>query len=46
MNKKVIFASILALGFIALSFTIDWLFLIGAVIIMFWNQKELIKNNK
>jgi hypothetical protein len=46
MNKKVIFLSILALGFIALTFFIDWLFIIGAVIIMYVNQKELMKKSE
>jgi len=42
-NKKVILLSILALGFVVLSFLVDWLFLIPAVIIFFVNQKELKK---
>jgi len=46
MNKKVIFLSILALGFLALTFFVDWLFIVGAVIIMYINQKELFKINK
>jgi len=45
-NKKVVFFSILALGFLALTFLIDWLFIIGAVILMYMNQKELIKPKK
>jgi hypothetical protein len=46
MNKKVTILSIIALGCVALAFTIDWLFLIPAIIIMLINQKELMKNNK
>lgn len=43
MNKKVVILSIIALGFLALTFLIDWLFIIGAVIITIINQKELMK---
>lgn len=43
MNLKVVLLSIVALGFMALTFLVDWLFIIGAVIIMFINQKELMK---
>lgn len=46
LNKKVIIYSLIAIGFLVLSFTLDWLFIIGAVILMFLNQKELIKRNK
>ena len=41
-SPKVVIYSILALGFIALAFFLkEWLFLIGAVVLMFLNQKEL-----
>jgi len=43
-NKKVIIYSVLALICLALTFTVDWLFIIGAVILMILNQKELSKN--
>lgn len=43
-NLKVVVFSILALICIALAFLVDWLFLIGAIILMILNQKELIKN--
>lgn len=43
-NPKVVIYSLIALIFIALTFLVDWLFLIGAVILMILNQKELIKN--
>jgi hypothetical protein len=46
MNKLVVFNSTVALILIILSFTVDWLFLIGAVILMIINQKILIKNKK
>ena len=43
MNKKVVILSLIALGFIALTFFVDWIFIIGAVIIMLINQRELMK---
>jgi len=43
MNKKVVFLSLLALVFIALTFFVHWAFIIGAVIIMLINQRELLK---
>lgn len=46
MNKKVVFLSILALGFLALTFFVDWIFIIGAVIIMYINQKELVSKKR
>ena len=45
-NKKVTVLSIIALICIVLAITIDWLFLVPAVIIMIINQKELIKKKK
>ena len=45
-NKKVTILSIIALVCIVLAIVIDWLFLIPAVIIMIYNQKELIKKKK
>jgi len=42
-NIKVVVLSIIALGFVFLSFTVDWMFLIGAVIIMILNQRELLR---
>ena len=43
-NKKVMILSIIALGFLVLTFTVNWLFIMGAVILMIINQKELLKN--
>ncbi len=40
-NMKVVIYSIIALVFLALSFLVDWIFIIGAVILMILNQKEL-----
>ena len=42
-NKKVVIYSIIALGFLALTFLVDWIFIVGAVILMILNQKELNK---
>ena len=42
-NPKVVFNSLLALGFLVLTFTVDWLFIIPAVILMLINQKEIMK---
>jgi len=42
-NWKVIIFSLLALGFLALTYFVDWLFIIGAAILMYLNQKELMK---
>tara|TARA_Y100000310_G_scaffold342963_1_gene448496 strand:- start:4938 stop:5087 length:150 start_codon:yes stop_codon:yes gene_type:complete len=40
-NPKVVFYSILALGFLILTFLVDWIFIIGAVVLMYLNQREL-----
>jgi len=42
-NPKIIIFSLLALGFLALTFFVDWLFIIPAVILMILNQRELMK---
>ena len=42
-NKKVILFSIIALGFLTLTFLIDWIFIIGALVLIYLNQKELMK---
>lgn len=43
INWKVVIYSFVALGFLALTFLVDWIFIIGAVIFMILNQKELMK---
>ncbi len=43
VNWKVVILSLIALGFIALTFLVDWIFIIGAVIIMIINQRELLR---
>ncbi len=46
-NPKVVIFSLIALIFIILTFIIDWefswLFLVGAIILFFLNQKELMR---
>jgi hypothetical protein len=42
-NIKVIIYSLIAFGFIALTFLVDWIFIIGAVIMIWLNQRELMK---
>jgi len=42
-KTKVVLYSLIALGFLALTFLVDWIFIIGAVILMYLNQKELMK---
>jgi hypothetical protein len=44
INIKIIIYSIIALGFMALTFLVDWMFIIGAVIMVWLNQRELMKN--
>jgi hypothetical protein len=41
VNIKVIIFSLIALGFLALTFLVDWLFIIGAVVFMVLNQREI-----
>jgi fumarate reductase subunit C len=45
-NPKVVVYSLIALFFLFLTFTVDWIFIIPAVILMIINQKELFKKNK
>jgi hypothetical protein len=42
-SKKVVIQSLIALTCLVLTFTVDWLFIIPAAILMFLNQKELMK---
>jgi len=42
-NPKVVLFSLFALGFLALTFLVDWIFIIGAVVLLYLNQKELMK---
>jgi Na+-transporting methylmalonyl-CoA/oxaloacetate decarboxylase gamma subunit len=40
-NIKIIVYSIIAFIFLALTFLVNWIFIIGAVIMVYLNQKEL-----
>jgi len=40
-NWKVVIYSVLAMGFLVLTFTVDWLYIIGAVVLVVLNQREL-----
>ena len=42
-NPKVFWLSVLALIFVVLTFLVDWIFIVAAVIIMIVNQKLLKK---
>jgi len=41
LNLRVIIYSIIALGFLALTVFVDWIFIIGAVVMIGLNQREL-----
>jgi len=43
INIKVMIYSIIALGFLALTFFVHWMFIIGAVVMAYLNQRELMK---
>jgi hypothetical protein len=42
-NVKVIIFSLIALGLLALTFLVDWIFMVGVIILIYLNQKELMK---
>jgi hypothetical protein len=41
VNWKVVIYSIIALGFLALTFLVDWIFIAGAVVMIWLNQRKL-----
>jgi len=45
-NLLVVSLSLIAIVFVILSFTTHWLFIIPAVVLIFINQRELMKKNK
>lgn len=45
-NPKVLIFSLIALGFIALTFLVSPYFVIGAIVLMLINQRELMKKKK
>jgi len=42
-NPKVVIQSIIALICLVLTFTVDWIFIIPTVILMYLKQRELMK---
>lgn len=42
-DLQVVLNSVIALGFLVLTFIVDWLFIIPAVILMAINQKRIMK---
>lgn len=45
-NPRVVIYSVIALGFIVLGFLVSYWFIIGAIVLMILNQRELMKKNK
>jgi hypothetical protein len=43
---KVVLLSLLALGFLALAIFVYWMFIVGAVVCMIINQRELFRKKK
>lgn len=43
INVKVIVFSFIALGFVVLSVLVDWIFIAGALVMIYLNQKELVR---
>jgi len=41
INWKIIIYSLIAFGFLALTYFVDWVFIVGAVVMIWLNQKEL-----
>jgi hypothetical protein len=46
INIKVIVYSIIAFGFLALTFFVNWIFIIGAAVMVYLNQRELMRRRK
>jgi len=42
-NPRVVIYSLIGLIFLFLTFKVDWLFIIGALLMIFLSQKELMK---
>jgi hypothetical protein len=45
-NKKVVIYSLIALGFVALTFLVNPYFIVGGIVFMLLNQKELTGKKK
>ena len=41
INWKIIIYSLIGLGFLGLTYFVDWIFIVGAVVIIWLNHKEL-----
>jgi len=41
MNIRIVGYSIIALGFLALTYLVNWMFIIGAVVMLYLNQREI-----
>ena len=46
INWNVVIYSFIALGFLVLGFLADWIFYLGAVFMIWLNQRELMKKSK
>jgi hypothetical protein len=45
-NMKVVIGSLIAFGFVWLSIFVDWIFIVGALIMIYLNQRELMGDRK
>ena len=41
VNFKVVFYSLFALGFMYLTFTVDWIYIVGALLMIYLSNREL-----
>jgi len=41
INWKIIIYSLVGLGFLALTYLLDWIFIVGAVIMIWLNHREM-----
>jgi len=46
INRKVLLYSTIGLGFLALTFLVDWIFIVGAAVMVYLNQRELRKEKQ
>jgi hypothetical protein len=45
-NSKIVILSLIALGFVALTFFVNPYFIIGAIVLMLINQREIMRKKK
>jgi hypothetical protein len=43
VNKKIVLYTLIGLVFMALTFLVDWIFIAGAALMVYLNQRELMK---